>query len=136
MVLTAKMSEIESSGVELHFSRTFRGFIITNEKVLAILIFQLLAMPAASRSRHVLFTKTQCCQNIFVKKNGGLPKKTEKRTFYAKITEKRTFWPKKRKKNENVEPKNQRSFFKTSSGNTAQCVLIPLSIRFLIFENF
>ena len=56
MVLTAKMSEIESSGVELHFSRTFRGFIITNEKVLAILIFQLLAMAAASR--HVFFTKT------------------------------------------------------------------------------
>ena len=56
MVLTSKMSKIEYSRVELHFPRTFSGFIITNKKVLAILIFHLLAMPAASR--HVVFTKT------------------------------------------------------------------------------
>ena len=52
----SKMSKIEYSRLELHFPRTFIGFIKTNKKVLAILIFHLLAMPAASR--HVFFTKT------------------------------------------------------------------------------
>ena len=56
MVLTLKISKIEPSGVEFHFSRSFNDFIITNEKVLAILIFHPVAMPAASR--HVFFTKT------------------------------------------------------------------------------
>ena len=47
------MSKIESSVVPLHFSQTFSNFILINKKVLAILIFHVLAMPAVSR--HVFF---------------------------------------------------------------------------------
>ena len=41
MVLTEKMSQIESSEVPLHFSQTSNHFSLTNKKVLDILILTL-----------------------------------------------------------------------------------------------
>ena len=59
MVLTEKMSKIESSEVPLHFSQTSNHFILTNNKVLAILIFHVLAMPAVA-AENISKSKLKC----------------------------------------------------------------------------
>ena len=56
VVLTSKMSKIETYWIPLHFSITFSNFILINEKMLRWKPFLVLAVPAASR--HVFFTKT------------------------------------------------------------------------------
>ena len=60
LVLTSKMSEVKAQWSPFHFSRTFSGFILINEKVLTIFIFHALACSADSMLFFISWHEWKC----------------------------------------------------------------------------